>query len=128
MSEYYESAANVVLISESNAHLLLANFDWALPLAESSGIEPIFIAVKQEQAVAICFCSRRPAQATEAGVETLPEFRGKGYATAVVAAWAAEVSRRGTIPMYSTSWDNLASQAIARKLQMVCYGEDWAIR
>jgi hypothetical protein len=34
----------------------------------------------------------------------------------------------GCIPLYSTSWDNLASQAIARKLQMVLYGEDWSIQ
>lgn len=128
ITETHKRAANVVLISESNTHLLQADFAWALPLSASSGIEPILVAVEEEKAVTICFCSRRPAQATEAGLETLPAFRGKGYATMVVAAWAAEVRRRGTIPMYSTSWENLASQAVARKLQMVCYGEDWSIR
>jgi hypothetical protein len=123
-----ELAANVVLISEGNVSLLPNEFAWMLPLSQSKEIEPIAAAVEQNQAVAICFCSRRPAQATEAGVETLAAFRGKGYATATVAAWAAEVSKRGCIPMYSTSWDNLASQAVARKLQMVMYGADWSIR
>lgn len=124
--------ANVVLISESNSALLQSEssgeFSWMLPLAQAKEIEPVIAAVEQNRAVAVCFCSRRPAQATEAGVETLAAFRGKGYATDAVAAWAAEVSRRGCIPLYSTSWDNLASQAVARKLQMVQYGEDWSIQ
>ena len=119
--------ANVVLISETNAQLLQAGFSWLLPLPQQSVIGPIAAAVAQGIAVAVCFCSRIPGQATEAGVETMDAFRGKGYATAAVAGWAAEVRRVGIIPLYSTSWENHASQAVARKLGMVRYGEDWQI-
>jgi GNAT superfamily N-acetyltransferase len=121
-------AAEVVTISEVNVHLVQNTFDWLVPLDPAQEIAPILAAVEGAQAVSICFCSRRPAQATEAGLETLPAFRGKGYATATVAAWAAAVRQRSCIPLYSTSWDNLASQAVARKLGMVIYGEDWSIR
>jgi RimJ/RimL family protein N-acetyltransferase len=119
--------ANVVLISEANADLVQDTFPWVLPLTQDKEAGPVAAAIEQDRAVSVCFCSRRPMQATEAGLETLPAFRGKGYATAAVALWAAAVRRQGTMPLYSTSWDNLASQAVARKLQMALYGEDWSI-
>jgi RimJ/RimL family protein N-acetyltransferase len=81
----------------------------------------------QDQAVAICFCARLNPQAAEAGVETVAAARGQGYASAAVAGWAAAMRQRGVIPLYSTSWANVASQGVARKLGMVCYGDDWSI-
>jgi hypothetical protein len=30
-------------------------------------------------------------------------------------------------PLYSTSWDNLGSQGVARRLGLRLYGEDWSI-
>jgi RimJ/RimL family protein N-acetyltransferase len=120
-------ATNAVLIAETNAELLRTTFSWLLPLVQATATEPIAVAVEQDKAVAVCFCSRIPNRATEAGLETLEAFRGKGYATAVVAAWSAAVRRLGCIPLYSTSWDNLASQGVARKLGMRLYGEDWSL-
>ena len=78
-------------------------------------------------AVALAFCSRIPGQATEAGVETIPAARGRGYAGAVVATWANALLSRSVLPMYSTSWDNVASQRIAAKFGMLRYGEDWSV-
>lgn len=121
---------HVVLISQQNAHLLRDGFDWMIALLHSpdaARIGPVAAAVEQDRAVSLCFCSRLPIRATEAGVETLPPFRGRGHATAAVAGWAAEVRRRGYMPFYSTAWDNFASQAIARKLNMTQYGEDWTL-
>ena len=46
------------------------------------------------------------------------------HAAAVVAAWAAAVRASGRLPLYSTSWDNVASQGVARKLGLVLYGAD----
>ncbi len=114
-------------ISETNAELLRAAFAWLLPLPDAREQGPIAVAIAQGNAVAICFCSRRPAAATEAGVETVAAWRSQGHATAAVAGWADAVRQTLCLPMYSTSWDNLASQAIARKLKMVLYGEDWSI-
>jgi RimJ/RimL family protein N-acetyltransferase len=120
--------ANAVLISDANADLLRAGFPWMLAWRRNPAVGPVAAVVEQGQVVAVCFCSRLPGQATEAGVETLAAFRGQGHATAAVAKWAAEVRRQGIIPLYSTAWQNLASQAIARKLKMVLYGEDWSIQ
>lgn len=121
-------AADVVLISETNVEYTTATFPWVRQLLQEKEPGPVAAAIEQGQAVCICYCSRRPAEATEAGVETLEPFRGRGYATATVAAWAAAVHSLGCIPMYSTSWQNFASQAVARKLGMVFYGEDWSLR
>ncbi len=120
--------ANVVLISETNAELLPAPFSWLRAQLGDSDLGPVAAAIEQGSAVSVCFCARRPGKATEAGLETLAGFRSKGYATATVAGWAAAVRRLGCLPMYSTSWDNLASQAVARKLSMVLYGEDWSLQ
>jgi hypothetical protein len=79
---------------------------------------------EQGTLVSACFCSRTSPYASEAGVETLLAFRRRGYASAVTAAWAQEVHARGRLPLYSTSWDNLASQQVARRLGLVLYGAD----
>jgi len=44
-----------------------------------------------------------------------------------VAAWAAAMRGRGLLPLYGTSWENVASQRVAEKVGAVCYGEDWEI-
>src|SRR5205823_15032849 len=74
-----------------------------------------------------CYCARLSPWAAEAGVETLDAMQGRGYATAAVAAWAAALRQRGLLPLYSTSWENVASQRVSEKVGAVCYGEAWAI-
>lgn len=85
-------------------------------------VEPWMAMVVEGAAVATCYSCRLTDRAAVARVDTLEEYRGRGYATAVVAAWAGAVRQTGRIPMYGTSWDNHASQAIARKLGLVEYG------
>lgn len=119
--------ASAALITLETAYVLRPHFDWAREYVEDARLGPVDGVVIDGVAVALCFCSRIPGQATEAGVETIPAARGHGYASAAVATWANELLRRGVLPMYSTSWGNLASQRIAAKLGMVQYGEDWAV-
>jgi hypothetical protein len=123
-----QPSSNAVLVDETNVALMQAHFPWLAPLDPYYQMGPVAAVIDQGQGVAVCFCSRRPDQATEAGVETATAYRGRGYATAAVATWAAAVHRAGCQPLYSTSWSNFASQAIARKLGMVCYGEDWSLQ
>jgi hypothetical protein len=77
-------------------------------------------------AVSVCHCSRSTPWGAEAGVETAPD-RGRGLAVDAVLAWAAAVRSEGRVPLYSTSWRNTASRALAWKLGLQLYGEDCAI-
>jgi predicted GNAT family acetyltransferase len=77
-----------------------------------------------DRAVSLCCSVRRTEDAHEAGVETAHAARGRGYALGVVAAWAAAVHAAGRFPLYSTSWENLASRAVATKLGLIQFGND----
>jgi RimJ/RimL family protein N-acetyltransferase len=77
------------------------------------------------QVVASCECARLGLRAAEAGVETAPTFRGRGFAARVVARWARAIQDSGRAAFYSTWWENEPSRAVARKLGARCYGEDF---
>ena len=95
---------------------------WA---ADFERCQPGAAILHKGEAVAVCFSARTSAGATEAGVNTLPAWRGRGYARAVVTAWAEAVRTAGRIPLYSTSWDNAASRAVARGLGLRLYAADF---
>jgi RimJ/RimL family protein N-acetyltransferase len=78
-------------------------------------------------AVSLCYSCRLTERAAEAGLETMESYRGRGYAPAVTAAWARAIRDSGRIPFYSTSWDNLASQAVARKLGLVQFAVSFGV-
>ena len=88
---------------------------------------PIVGLIEDGHVVSACFCARRSDAAAEAGVETAVEFRGRGLAPRVTAAWALAVRASGRVPLYSTSWDNEASLVVARKLDLVPYASSWSI-
>jgi RimJ/RimL family protein N-acetyltransferase len=116
----------VVRITKENSRLLGEEFAWLR--TELAASEPALALVIDEQAVSIGFSSRVTARAAEAGVNTLEAFRGRGYASRVVAAWAIAVREMGRVPLYSTSWGNLASQGVARRLGLRLYGVDLSLR
>jgi len=95
---------------------------WARDFATS---QPGAAILREGEAVAVCCSARTSAGAAEAGVNTLPEWRGRGYARAVVVAWAGAVQAAGRIPLYSTSWDNAASRGVARRLELRLYAADF---
>jgi RimJ/RimL family protein N-acetyltransferase len=117
-----KSGANAVQITEENSHVLKEGFPdnprWI------NSCQPVYAVIREGKAVSVCLSARVAAEAYEAGVETLEDHRGNGYASCVVAAWAEEVRRLGRIPFYSTSWDNVASQGVARKLGAQLFGAD----
>ncbi len=88
---------------------------------------PIVGVVGNGFAVSVCCCSRRSDVAAEAGIETAEVHRGRGRAPRVTAAWALAVRSSGRIPLYSTSWSNHASLAVARKLGLVAYASVWNV-
>jgi RimJ/RimL family protein N-acetyltransferase len=117
--------AGAVLIEPEQAGVLTTHF---VALANDySERTPITAFIVDGVAVAVCCDARRRDVSGEAGVETVEAFRGRGYAAAAVSLWAQIVHAQGRIPLYSTSWENSASRAIARKLGLILFGEDWEI-
>jgi predicted GNAT family acetyltransferase len=78
-------------------------------------------------AVSVCFSSRNGEFGAAAGIETVAEYRGRGFAKAAAAAWARAVRAEDRQPLYGTTWENLASQAIARHLNATPVSETWHI-
>jgi hypothetical protein len=88
---------------------------------------PILGVLEDGHAVSVCFCARRSPVAAEAGLETAPSFRGRGFGALVAAAWARAVVETARLPIYSTSWGNAASLAVARKLGLQACANDWSV-
>ena len=112
-------------VTARNAALLQGDFARLRAFLDKN--QPCLAVVVDGAAVSVCHAARRSVRAAEAGLETREAYRGKGYALAATAAWAAAVHGAGLQPLYSTSWDNKASQAVARRLGLVQYGEDWDV-
>jgi RimJ/RimL family protein N-acetyltransferase len=116
------ASSGVVPITQENRDLLRPHLEeW---LVDVGFREFMFAIVLDGHAVSICCSVRASPVAHEVGVETAAEFRGRGYGSRVVAAWAGAARAHGRIPLYSTSWDNAASQALARSLGLRVYGSD----
>jgi RimJ/RimL family protein N-acetyltransferase len=114
--------AAVVRINEDNAALLNGHFSGWIPDLHPS--PPLIAVVIDGRAVAVCASVRVTRGAHEAGVETASEYRGRGFASRAVAAWMRAVRELGAEALYSTSWENTASQTVARKLGLIHFGND----
>ncbi len=113
---------HVVEITEANLDLARDTFPWML--RAFAGWAPYFAVVADGVVASVCFDARSGPRAAEAGLYTHPDYRGRGYAVDVTRAWGAATRAAGRVPLYSTSWDNLASQAVARKVGLIQYAGD----
>jgi len=120
--EDIDRPTDIVRITEGNAVLLRPGFTDMIPRLGLS--QPCVAVAESGRAVSLCCSVRICSRAHEAGVETLSDYRGRGFAANVVAGWAMAVRELGRTPLYSTSWDNVASQRVAAKLGLILYGVD----
>ena len=117
---------DTIMIDRQNAGLLRSSMpDW---LEDAAHRSPFVAALDNDRIVAVCASVRITSAAHEAGVETLPGHRRRGHGRRAVVAWAQAVRRTGALPMYSTSWENRASQALARVLGFEPIGADYKVR
>ena len=113
---------DTIRVTDANAHVLRPLLEPWIPDVRIG--QPLFATVVDGQAVSVCCSVRETSAAHEVGVETVPSFRGRGYAARVVASWARALRDMGLVPLYSTSWTNEASRAVARKLGLIQFGSD----
>lgn len=116
-----------VPITPQNAAALDLHFPHTAERVRQGDVGPVAAVLVGGVAVAVCSCVRLSAVAAEAGVFTHGGSRGRGHARHAVALWAARVAAGGRLPLYSTAWDNRPSQAVARALGGVMFGEDWSL-
>ena len=114
-----------VKITTSKAHLLVPELSEWLPDLPSG--RPMMAAVEEGRAVAICASVCSSGEAHCAGVETAPAYRLRGHARTVVQAWATCVRGLGAMPFYATTFDNVASQTLARSLAMPLIGSEFSV-
>ncbi len=114
-----------VAINATNAALLHGGLEEWLP--DIPHRHPFMAIIEAGHAVSVCASVRITDATHEAGVETLSAYRRKGHAVNVVAGWAVEVRNMGAIPLYSTSWENIASQNVAARLGLSMHGADFHI-
>lgn len=123
--EYPEPSRPVLAVTKANAEMLRGGFEDFVE--ELPSAQPFVAVMEGGRAVSVCRSVRVTAAAHEAGVETLPAFRGKGYARDATAGWALAVRSAGAAPLYSTSWENAASRSVARRLRLVHYASDFHV-
>jgi GNAT superfamily N-acetyltransferase len=90
-------------------------------------LQPMYAVVEDGRAVSLCASVAASDRAHAAGVETARDHRGRGLAVQAVAAWARAVRALGAIPFYGTSFDNIASQGVARRLGLTLVGAEFWI-
>jgi hypothetical protein len=113
-------------ITESNSHFLGNGLNEWLP--DIGGGQPFFAAIEDGRAVSVCATVSASQKAHCAGVETLAAYRGKGLAANTVACWACAVRALGATPFYATTFDNISSQAVARRLDLLPAGSEFSIQ
>jgi hypothetical protein len=112
-------------IDGSNAHLL--HDDLAEWLPDAAGGGPFFAAIEDDRAVAVCVTVNSSRRAHSAGVETVAAYRGRGFAGSAVADWAHAVRALGCTPFYATTFDNISSQLVARRLNLPLVGSEFSV-
>lgn len=65
--------------------------------------------------VGLAGCSADCSSMWQIGVDTLPEYRRKGIASALTSRLAVEILRRGKVPFYCCAWSNIRSAGNAVK-------------
>jgi RimJ/RimL family protein N-acetyltransferase len=99
--------------------------EWDDLLAGKLG--PWGMVVVDGQVVSICHSARLSERGAEAGTWTHKDFRGRGYAAAATAAWAALFAGSGKTLFYSTDGDNRPSQRVAERLSLPLIGWLWKL-
>jgi GNAT acetyltransferase len=78
--------------------------------------EPWCVALDGGEIASMCYAARLSEKGAEAGVYTFEQYRGRGLAAAVTAAWASLPALSDRALFYSTNRTNRSSQRVASRL------------
>ena len=118
----FSDGRGTLRITERNAGVLeLYFYEW---IDDVPRCQPMAGIQVNGHVVSLCCSVRQTDLADEAGVETAQPYRGHDYARHVTTAWATAVREQNRVPLYSTSWANAPSRAVARKIGLLLIGSD----
>lgn len=110
-----------VRVLPRDGHLLAAEFPEQARTIDR--IQPCLAVVRDGRVVSACYTARS-GHCVDAGVDTVDGFKRMGLGAAVCAEWAQAVRDLGQVPIYSTSWENIASRRLAERLNLQWIGID----
>lgn len=84
--------------------------------------EPWCVATQEGQAASVAFAARLSEEGAEVGVATVRGLRGRGYATAAVAAWSHMSRLAGHELFYSADRENRSSRRVVARLGLRVIG------
>jgi RimJ/RimL family protein N-acetyltransferase len=99
--------------------------EWPLLLSDALG--PWAMVLLDDEVVSICHTPVQSDEAAEAGTWTRSDARGRGYAAAATAAWAAIFRPSRRLLFYSASRHNRSSQHVAERLNLRKLGYLWQL-
>jgi predicted GNAT family acetyltransferase len=88
---------------------------------------PWCVALHRDAIVSIAFSARLGPAGADTGVATAPAYRGRGFAAAATAGWAALPALRNRALFYSTQRTNVSSQRVAQRLGLRFLGATMGI-
>ncbi|MCH8223866.1 MAG: GNAT family N-acetyltransferase [Chloroflexi bacterium] len=88
---------------------------------------PWCVALRQGEIASIGMTARIGPTGAAAGVVTVPESRGRGFAAAAMAGWASHPSLQGRTLFYGTQRTNVSSQRVAARLGLHFIGASFRL-
>ena len=90
-------------------------FQMALSVDDDKKIREVMAvaAYHEDTLVALSACDKRPDNILNIGIDTTPEYRGRGLATYLVKELTLEIEKRGYLAGYTTWHGNIASTRTA---------------
>ena len=90
-----------------------------------------YYAIEDNKIVSICYSGFKAGKTQTIGIETLEEYKRRGYAYALASKYIEDCYRQDIIPYWDCSEDNISSKKLAEKLgferrdQYRCYWFDF---
>ena len=98
----------------------IGEFEWLKD--EINYCQPCYGIINNGNIISVCRSVRITEKAHQAGIETVKEYKGKGFAGKVLKKWANDILNKSCIPFYSTLKENKASQRVAEKMELKIFG------
>lgn len=100
-----------------------SNIDWLQEYFDEMVMEHMCIGAIEDDILVSCTeapgMPYMPDEVQEIGINTLSDYRGKGYATVLCQSCANEIIKNGKVPQWSTAIDNVISQKLAERVGFV---------